>query len=135
MRISLHELRHSSPNCGVRIESPTGCLAYTGDTGVTPALLPLADGVDLLLAEATLAATDHGPHGHLSAIDAAQVAQTAGAGALMLTHFPSADPTWLLARRDEAARAFAGTVRLAQPGETLDVRSVHTENVLTRKAL
>ncbi|HEY3713844.1 MAG TPA: MBL fold metallo-hydrolase [Jatrophihabitantaceae bacterium] len=136
MRISLHELRHSSPNCGIRIDSPTGSLAYTGDTGVTPGLLPLADSVDVLLAEATLAATDHGPHGHLSAIDAAQAAQTAGAKSLVLTHFPSADPTWLLARRDEAVRAFTGTVHLAQPGETFDVRPVPaTLRTPSRKAL
>lgn len=122
MRISLHELRHSAPNCGIRIESPTGSLAYTGDTGVAPGLLPLAADVDLLLAETTLTETDHGPHGHLSAANAAQAAQTAGARTLVLTHFPSADPSWLLTRRDEAARAFTGSVHLAQPGETFEVR-------------
>jgi len=121
LTISLHELRHSAPNCGIRIESPAGCLAYTGDTGVTPGLLPLAAGADLLLAEATLAATDHGPHGHLSAVDAARVAQDADVQALMLTHFPSADPQWLLARRDEAARAFGGAVQLARPGLTFQI--------------
>lgn len=123
MRISLHELRHSAPNCGVRIESPSGCLAYTGDTGVTPGLLTLAAGADLLLAEATLTTTDHGPHGHLSAQDAAQVAQCAGVRTLVLTHFPSADSGWLLARRDEAARAFAGAVHLARPGIAFDIGS------------
>ena len=122
MRISLHELRHSSPNCGIRIESAAGCLAYTGDTGVTPELLPLAAGADLLLAEATLPMTDHGPHGHLSATDAAQAAQAAGAKTLMLTHLPSADRAWLLARRDEAAQAFTGPVHLARPGETFEIR-------------
>lgn len=122
LRISLHELRHSAPNCGVRIDSPTGSLAYTGDTGLTPGLLSLAADVDLLLAESTLAVTDRGPHGHLSAIDAAQAAQTARAGSLVLTHFPSADPTWLRARGHEAADAFSGPVYLAQPGETFEVR-------------
>ncbi|HYZ52366.1 MAG TPA: MBL fold metallo-hydrolase [Streptosporangiaceae bacterium] len=121
MRISLHELRHSSPNCGIRISSPAGCLAYTGDTGVTPALLTLAADADLLLAEATLPTTDHGPHGHLSAVDAARAAQAAGVKTLVLTHFPSADPSWLLARRDEAAQAFTGTVHLARPGGTFEI--------------
>jgi ribonuclease BN (tRNA processing enzyme) len=93
---------------GIRIESAAGCLAYTGDTGVTPGLPPLAADADLLLAEATLPTTDHGPHGHLSAVDAARVAQ-------------EADPDWLLARRDEAVRAFAGAVHLAQPGKTFQV--------------
>ena len=128
MTVSLHELRHSAPNCGIRIESPDGCLAYTGDTGVAPGLLPLAAGTDLLLAEATLTATDHGPHGHLSAADAARAARDAGAQALVLTHFPSADPGWLLARRDEAAREFAGAIHLARPGATFEIgqdRAVH----------
>ena len=124
LRISLHELRHSAPNCGIRIESGASRLAYTGDTGVTPGLLPLAADADLLLAEATLAATDHGPHGHLSAADAGRAAQAAGARALVLTHFPSADPAWLRARRDEAARVFTGTVHLARPGETFQAGSV-----------
>ena len=121
MRVSLHELRHSAPNCGIRIESADGCVAYTGDTGVAPGLVPPAAGADLLLAEATLTATDQGPHGHLSAADAARAARDAGAKALVLTHFPSADPGWLLARRDEAAREFAGVIHLARPGATFEI--------------
>ena len=123
LRISLHELRHSAPNCGVRIESGTGCLAYTGDTGVTPGLRPLAADADLLLAEATLERTDRGPHGHLSASDAARAASDAGAKGLVLTHFPSADPGWLRARRDEAATVFTGPVFLARPGQTFPIGS------------
>jgi len=136
MTVTLHQLRHSAPNCGIRIESPDGCLAYTGDTGVTPELVPLAAGADLLLAEATLTATDHGPHGHLSAADAARAARDAGAKSLVLSHFPSAEPGWLLARRDEAAREFAGAIHLARPGATFEIgqgRAVHREE--SRKAL
>jgi ribonuclease BN (tRNA processing enzyme) len=126
LEISLHELRHSAANCGIRIESAGGSLAYTGDTGVTPALLALAADVDLLLAEASLLTTDHGPHGHLCAIDAAQVAETAGATSLVLTHFPTADPAWLFARRDEARAVFRGEVHLAQPGQTFEVSAAAT---------
>lgn len=134
LSISLHGLRHSAPNCGVRIESPEGSLAYTGDTGVTPGLVALAARVDLLLAEGTLAATDHGPHGHLSATDAAQAAQTARARSLVLTHFPSADPSWLEARRTEAASAFTGPVHLARPGETFEIPSAPTEIGASRRS-
>ena len=118
----LHELRHSAPNCGIRIESAADTMAYTGDTGVTPGLLTLAADADLLLAEATLPVTDDGPHGHLSAADAARTAQAAGVRTLVLTHFPSSDTEWLLARRDEAARAFTGTIHLARPGATFEIR-------------
>jgi len=118
--ISLLEMRHSAPNCGVRIESASGSVAYTGDTGVTPALVTLAGGVDLLLAEATLAETDDGPHGHLSAADAARVAQSAAARTLVLTHFRSADQDWLTTRQEEAAQIFDGPVHLARPGRRFE---------------
>lgn len=140
MTVSLHELPHSAPNCGIRIESADGCIAYTGDTGVSPGLLRLAAGVDLFLAEATLTATDHGPHGHLSAADAARAARDAGAKALVLTHFPSAEPDWLLRRRDEAAREFAGIIHLARPGATFEIgkasswRAGHRSGPVTRLA-
>jgi hypothetical protein len=41
----------------------------------------------------------------------------------VLTHFPSADPEWLLARRDEAAREFRGVIHLARPGASFEVRT------------
>jgi ribonuclease BN (tRNA processing enzyme) len=119
--VSLHELRHSAPNCGVRVESADGSLAYTGDTGVSPGLVPLAADAGLLLAEATLTATDDGPHGHLSAADAARAAEAARARSLVLTHFPSADPDWLRARRQEAAREFSGPIHLARPGAVFEI--------------
>jgi ribonuclease BN (tRNA processing enzyme) len=121
-RISLHELRHAVPNCGIRLEAPSGSLAYTGDTGTTDALLGLADEVDLLLAEASLERTDPGPHGHLSGADAGRVAARAGVGQLVLTHFASADPLWTTARRADAARHFAGPVHVAAPGRRFPAR-------------
>src|SRR5262245_33344137 len=78
-RVTMHDLVHATPNCGSRVESASGSLAYTGDTGVTRELLDLARDVDLFLAEATFAETDHGPQGHLSAADAARAAVASGA--------------------------------------------------------
>ncbi|MFI6742900.1 MBL fold metallo-hydrolase [Nonomuraea sp. NPDC050451] len=119
--IGLHELRHALPNCGVRVESADASLAYTGDTGVTDALVTLAEGVDLLLAEASLTETDTGDHGHLSAADAARAARAAGVGRLVLTHLPSAEPSFLDARAAEAARVFGGPVLVAAPGSSYDL--------------
>ncbi len=116
-------LRHSAPNCGVRVDSPTGSLAYTGDTGVTEALVELAREVGIFLAEATLPRTDPGPHGHLSAVDAARVAAAADVGLLVLTHFITADPTYLAERMAEAAEHFDGPVRLASEGSFETLRS------------
>jgi ribonuclease BN (tRNA processing enzyme) len=109
------------------VESPTGVLAYTGDTGVTDALVSLAQDADLFLAEATLAVTDTGPHGHLSASDAATAAAGAGVRQLVLTHFQSADPQWLEARRAEASAVFDGPVHMAAPN--LQLRCDSTTSV------
>lgn len=121
-RVEFHPLAHSAPNCGIRIEAPDGTLAYTGDTGRTPAAHALADGADLLLAECTLTEPDPGPHGHLCAADAADIAARAGAGQLVLTHFGTADPSRLAAYRQQAAARFGGPVHLAAPGMTVPVR-------------
>ena len=117
----LLELRHSAPNCGIRVEGRTGTLAYTGDTGTAPNLVPLASGAGMLLAEATLDHTDPGPHGHLSAANAGRAAAEAGAASLVLTHFRTADRDTLEAQRDQAAAVYPGPIHLAQPGTTLDV--------------
>ncbi|WP_235497984.1 MBL fold metallo-hydrolase [Frankia sp. R43] len=121
--VSLHELRHSVPNCGTRIDSGTGSFAYTGDTGVTADLVPFARDVDMLLAEATLELTDTTGHGHLSATDAAAVAAAAGVDQLVLTHFVTADRAWLAARKVDAERVFAGPVHLAAPAARFTTRS------------
>ncbi|WP_250280748.1 MULTISPECIES: MBL fold metallo-hydrolase [unclassified Frankia] len=118
--ISMHALRHAIPNCGVRLDSPAGSLAYTGDTGWTDALIPLARDVDLLLAEATLEIADNGPHGHLCATDAGTAAAEADAGQLVLTHFISADPRWLAARQADARQVFTGPVHIAAPAAQFD---------------
>ncbi len=121
--ISMHGLRHAVPNCGVRVDGPAGTLAYTGDTGRTDALIPLARDVDLLLAEATLEVTDDGPHGHLSATDAGEAAATADVAQLVLTHFISGDPGWLQARQADASRVFGGPVHLAAPAARFDIQA------------
>lgn len=46
-------LPHSVPNAGVRLSAAGRSLVYTGDTGPDPAVVELARGADLLLADAT----------------------------------------------------------------------------------
>ncbi|CCH31042.1 MBL fold metallo-hydrolase [Actinosynnema sp. NPDC047251] len=118
----LRELRHVQPNCGIRLTSAGGSLAYTGDTGPTPVLAELAAGADVLLAEATLTRSDVTAHGHLSGADAGRAAARAGVGRLVLTHFASVEPDWLSGLAGAASREFAGPVTLAEPGMTLAVR-------------
>lgn len=119
--IELVGLRHAKPNCGVRVSSPAGSLAYTGDTGVCAGLTRLASDVDLLLAEASLDHTDNGPHGHLCAADAARAAAAGGARELVLTHLPSSDEALVRARVAEAAELFPHRVSAAFPGARFTV--------------
>ncbi|MDA3648391.1 MBL fold metallo-hydrolase [Saccharopolyspora indica] len=119
--LTMHEMRHAIPTCGVRVESPTGTFAYTGDTGMTPALYDLAADVDVLLAEATLAEPETGDHGHLSGADTGVVAAKAGVGRLVLTHFASADEDDLEGLRSGAAESFDGPIQLAEPGARIGV--------------
>ncbi|KAA9155661.1 MBL fold metallo-hydrolase [Amycolatopsis acidicola] len=119
--VGLHELKHVLPNCGIRVESGSRTIAYTGDTGVTDATTKLAADADLLLAEATLSVPDQTDHGHLCGGDAGRIAARAGVGELMLTHFCCTEPEWLDALRADAASEFDGPIRLARPGEVVQV--------------
>jgi ribonuclease BN (tRNA processing enzyme) len=131
-RIGLYPLRHSLANCGARVEGPGGTLAYSGDTFDVPGLIKLARGVDLFLCEATLELTDETVHGHLSAAQAGEAAAAAGVGELVLTHFVTADPEWLEARRADAQRSFDGPVHLASPGRQFEVRRGNGAHPMTR---
>jgi ribonuclease BN (tRNA processing enzyme) len=109
-------LPHSLPNAGIRLEAPDGTvIAYTGDGGPSPAVIELARGADVLLAEASYA--DELPdddRGLLSsARQAGEQAAAAGVQQLVLTHLlPGVDAGQALA----AARHSQRNVVAAQPG-------------------
>ncbi|HEY6796103.1 MAG TPA: MBL fold metallo-hydrolase [Kineosporiaceae bacterium] len=108
---------------GLRVEqrverqgrSRTAVLAYSGDTDACPALVRLARGADVLLAEAAFTeGRDLTRHIHLTGRRAGQVATDAGARRLLLTHLPMwTDPATALA---EATSTFAGDVEVVAPG-------------------
>jgi ribonuclease BN (tRNA processing enzyme) len=102
-------LPHYVPNVGVRLEAPGFTVAYTGDTGPSPALASLARDADLFIADCT----DRPPL-NLGPREAAQAAASGGARRLMLTHFwPGADRE---ACRRAAAEVFTGEIILADEG-------------------
>jgi ribonuclease BN (tRNA processing enzyme) len=115
MSLRFELLQHVEPNCGIRIETNTASLVYTGDTGITDALPTLAEGVGTLLSESTLRETDTSDHGHLSSTDAGWAARDAGAVELVLTHLSSTDPAEHEWHRERAAAVFTGPVSVAQP--------------------
>jgi ribonuclease BN (tRNA processing enzyme) len=107
---------HSVPTLGSRWTDGARTFGYTADTGPSGDWHRLADGVDLLLCEATYqgeADAHPYPH-HLTAADAGRIARERGAARLMLTHVPPhLDVSVSVA---EAEVAFDRPVAAAVPG-------------------
>ncbi|KZS67620.1 ribonuclease Z [Mycobacterium ostraviense] len=90
--------------------------AFVMDTRLCDAVYALAEGVDLLVIEATFLSEDSdlaAHYGHLTARQAARVAAECGVRRLVLTHFSQRYPD---ARRyrDEAAEVFDGDLVIAE---------------------
>jgi ribonuclease BN (tRNA processing enzyme) len=110
-------LPHWLPNAGLRLEADGETLAYTGDSGPSPDLIPLAASADVFLAEATYPDVVPADSARYlsSARDAGRVATRAGVGRLVLTHlWPGTSPD---AAVQAAAEAFDGEISVA--GEEL----------------
>jgi len=86
---ALQVVHYSIPAYGFRVEGER-TIAYSGDTGPCQELVGLAEDADLFLCEATL--DDPGSEGllrgHLSAEEARNASDAAGARRLVLTHRP-----------------------------------------------
>ncbi|HCT77041.1 MAG TPA: MBL fold metallo-hydrolase [Micromonosporaceae bacterium] len=113
-------LPHWVPNAGIRLTADGKSLVYTGDAGPSPELAALAQGAELLVAEATYVDEVPGHSAGLlsSARDAGREATRAGVGRLVLTHlWPGTDPSQALS----AAAEFAGPVEVAVEGLTIEL--------------
>ncbi|MEU7779982.1 MBL fold metallo-hydrolase [Micromonospora parva] len=112
-------LPHFVPNAGVRIAADGIVLAYSGDTGPTPALAELGHDADLFIVEATDrdGETSRPTRNLLTSTEAGRWARRAGARRLMLTHF------WPGNDREVAVAAaqveFGSAVMAAEEGLTL----------------
>ncbi len=120
--VATASLPHFLPNVGVRLRAGGETLAYTGDSGPSPNVTPLAEGVDLFLAEATYIddeAEESQAASLSSAFQRGEVARRAGARRLLLTHI------WPGTDRDElehaARREFSGVVGTVEPGMVVDL--------------
>ncbi|MHB8451859.1 MAG: MBL fold metallo-hydrolase [Mycobacteriales bacterium] len=104
----------------VRLAAGDRSLAYSADTGPTPALIELARGVNVFLCEASwLEDVPHPPGVHLTGRQAGEHAAAAQVHRLLLTHLVA----WSDAEctRVEAHRAFAGEVLLAAAGASYEI--------------
>lgn len=88
-------------------------LVYTGDTGWSDELADFVRGADTLICESSLYRDQQGQvKGHLTAMEAGELASIAGVKHLILTHFPHyGDHTELL---EEAQKTFSGRIELAK---------------------
>ena len=117
--ISPFEALHPVEAYGYRIEGPSEedpsrqvSLAFTGDTDICQAMSDMAQGVDLLLAEAAFVEGRDTVGGmHMTGRRAGELAAQAGAGHLVLTHIqPWTDPAVPL---KEAAAVYSGPLEAA----------------------
>jgi len=109
---------HTPESVALGIATPEGRLVYTGDTGFSSDLARWAKGADLLLAECSLPqslAMDI----HLTPEQAGDLAQEAGAGRLVLTHFYPPVETSDPARA--AGTRFGGPVTAARDGDRFTI--------------
>ncbi len=119
-RITPFEMVHIGVlSLGYRIEAGGVALAYSGDTGRCDAAIALGRDADLYLCEATYQNGSKLFPFHLSAAQAGEVATSAGAGHLVLTHL-TPELNHLVSIR-EAAETFSGPIDIAVPGMVLEV--------------
>jgi ribonuclease BN (tRNA processing enzyme) len=119
-RVRTALMEHPVTNYAVRLDTPTGSLIYSGDTGPTDALAELADGADVLLCEASFVdGEDNPPNLHLTGKQAGEVAERAEVGRLVLTHIPpwNKGETAL----SEARTTFSGESQLARSGLAIEL--------------
>lgn len=121
LEVRFTEMDHSVPTVGSRWEANNRSLFFTGDTGPAGDWRELAQGVDVMLSEASYQGDGEDkvyPH-HLTAGEAGAIAREVGAGRLVLTHIPPyLDPARSLY---EAETTFDRPVTLATPGAHFDV--------------
>ncbi|HEX2038392.1 MAG TPA: MBL fold metallo-hydrolase [Acidimicrobiales bacterium] len=114
LRLRFSRTDHLVETLALRVDGDGSSFLYSADTGPAWAPGPLGD-VDLFLCEASYTSDKQGAPGHLTAAQAGEMAQAAGARRLVLTHFwPTVDR-----RRsaEEAAATFGRPVEIAAPNE------------------
>jgi len=121
LRLRFTTTDHPVDTVAIRIDHPTGSVAYSADTGAGldgRLLDPDGTGLDLLVVEASMGVHEEDVVQHLSARQAAQLAIDSGARSVLVTHVvPGADPE---VRRQEVEDA------LVAAGSSIPVWSAAT---------
>jgi ribonuclease BN (tRNA processing enzyme) len=118
--VTVRRMDHPIEAFGFRIEHEGRSLAYSGDTASCEALVELASGADLLLAEAAFRDdAENPPHIHMTGSEAAEIARQAQAARLVLTHIPPWHDKHDALR--EARGVYDGPIELAAEGSTYEL--------------
>ena len=116
-----------------RIAAKDGAVVFSGDCSPSLALVDLARGADLLVAEASFVQTTRESGPHMTAGEAGQLAQAAGVDTLVLTHFyPGALEADM---RAACAREFNGRLILARDEMCLDLAGGRVTALLGDRSL
>ncbi|MGH3164325.1 MAG: MBL fold metallo-hydrolase [Trebonia sp.] len=120
LEVTTAHMNHPVETFGFRFTHGGRSIVYSGDTGPTDALIPLAQGANVLLCEASfIDGPDLPPDLHLSGRQAARYAANAGVGQLVLTHLQAWNEPDQTLR--EATPAFDGGLVLAHAGQVIDL--------------
>jgi ribonuclease BN (tRNA processing enzyme) len=84
-RATVHATQHTENSVAYRLDTATGSLGYTGDTGPNDDLANFMTGVSTLIAECSLPDAEAAPN-HLSPSSVARLARLAGPTRLVPTH-------------------------------------------------
>lgn len=107
---------HFVPTHAVRVRTDEGgTLVFGADHRPNQRIIDFASGAELLVIEATLLAPEEGVRGHITSVEAAEIAQAASVGQLVLTHMSDELPREQLVA--QAAAIHADTT-LARQGAT-----------------
>jgi len=119
-RVEAIPVAHPVPAFGLRVTADGRTVGYSGDTGPCAGLDAVAEGVDLLLAEASFTTRRVNPADlHLTGLDCGAAAAKGSAALLVLTHVPPwHDPQDALT---EARTAYDGEIVLAHRGAVFEV--------------
>ncbi|HSE72326.1 MAG TPA: MBL fold metallo-hydrolase [Nocardioidaceae bacterium] len=120
LSIAVTKVVHPVDAFAIRVACEDRSFVYSGDTAAAEALVRLAKGSSLLLAEASFREGEANPPDlHMTGKEAAEVAREAGVETLVLTHVPPwHEPQDAF---DEARPVFDGNLELARTGAVYEI--------------
>ena len=116
LTLSFTPVPHFVPTHAIGVQTPAGGrLVFGADHRPAQRIIDFARGADVLILEATLMSPEDGVRGHITSVEAAEIAREAGAGQLVLTHMSDELPREQLVAQ---AVAIHPATALAVPGAT-----------------